>query len=198
MLQHLEICYFQAAVGPLQTPRQLLHQEQVQGIGGCSACERQHCLTLFCGMTVPSADSPVMTAMMPIARGSDDSSRTRRFHVMFAQLFCGGATAAAAVVVEVADGPTAAAGSCGWCVDGTAEPLVLVGADVTSGAFVTVTCCTFCCCSLGCFFLPASQQQNVYNARNCHRAPPVQHVHGSRPIDDIASVIEACIYLQHV
>jgi hypothetical protein len=31
-------------------------------------------LTLFCGMIVPSADSAVMTAMIPMALGSDASS----------------------------------------------------------------------------------------------------------------------------
>jgi hypothetical protein len=113
---------------------------------------------------------------MPIARGSDDNSLTKRFQTMLAQLFCGGATAAAAVVVGVTEAPTAAAGCWGSWVGGAAEPLLLEGADVTSGAFVTVSCCTCCCCSLGCF-LPAGQQQNIYYGHSCHRAPPVQHLH---------------------
>lgn len=106
-------------------------------------------------MTVPSADKPVMTAMMPIARGSDDSSRITRFHMMLVQLLCLGAAAAPAP----APAPTAAAGMGADCCcsasGGAPVAFSDSGTALTSGALLVVSCCCTCF-----FFLPVAVSSN--------------------------------------
>lgn len=91
--------------------------------------------------------------MMPIARGSDDSSfTTRRQAYVTHVLFCCWLVLALLPVEAVSDGDATGCCDCccrGWLsvTGGAAAGLVLLletdGADDTSGDFVVVSCCFF-------------------------------------------------------
>jgi hypothetical protein len=116
--------------------------------------------TLFCGMTVPRADRPATTAMMPIARGSEDSSLTSRRHASLGQALacgCSGCCCCGCCGCCGGGGCSCACGCCccGCCGCGCGCGRCCVAPVVggpagggklwTSGARVTVSCCVRLC-----------------------------------------------------